>query len=239
MKHLILILSTLIVVGCQIKIYDSSDNNRLLIKGYKLPLIKDTIPIFRWKYYAYGEFVSKTCKFRLINDGSYRGTSKYYYHTGNIAGKDRYKNGKLNGRHISYYHDGKVEMIAYFKNDRNYGSYKVYYPSGVISVAGNYGKIRNLEFEGTEIDTNIIKATETIEVGTWTKYDSLGVKTEEGRYSGDGILIYEPPEMIVNGIHVGGGIKIIPLKEGKWYYYHKGLIVGIEVYKNGKLISFE
>jgi antitoxin component YwqK of YwqJK toxin-antitoxin module len=133
-----------------------------------------------------------------------------YYSNGSLIYKGKYKDGKKDGNWKKYYINGQLEEDFNYTDDKKNGSCKEYFDNGVLSSEANYnndettGKYKAYDTDGKlqaeyEMSKGKIKSAiyydknggKIAEIDgrktefTLTKYNALGIKTEEGLVSKD------------------------------------------------------
>ncbi len=152
-------------------------------------------------------------KNNIIQDGIY----SWSYKTGEPAGEEVFKNGKLNGEFKWFYKNGRVSRAGSYKDGKRDGEFKWYFQSGEIAQEGSYKMgLKNGIFKIYH-DNGQIKELFTFvnnkRHGLYQQFYDTGTIKVEGNFKNN-------------------------LKEGKFIlYFESGEEAGIKVYKGGQLIS--
>jgi len=150
-----------------------------------------------------------------IEDGIYTWT----YKTGEPAGQETYNNGKRDGDFKFLYKSGKTSKEGTYKNGKKDGAIKLYYETGKLAEEGTY--------------------KDGLKSGEFTLYYPTGEAKERftcvnDRRHGQYQQFYQSGTIKMEGLYKNG------IKEGNFNkYFESGEDAGIQVYKNGALISGE
>lgn len=171
-------------------------------------------------------------------NNAYTGGFKRYYENGVVA-QDKTFNaaGKTEGKVVYNYPNGKPELVFDSSNGQENGKLVRYYNNGSIKEETSFagGKAD----EATRKDYKIVGKEEDL-----SKYEAK-VKvatTAENLTTNDPIKeikdgyqkLYDDQKRLVQDGEFKGG----KLANGKWYKYDKnGLILKVEIYKNGKYFA--
>ena len=159
-------------------------------------------------------------------DGDKQGNWKYYFESGKIRAKGKFKKNRRDGKWIFYYENNTKEQIGEYINGRYNKIWRWYYKDGSLAREENYyrGKENGDFIEFDEFGNEIVIGfyIEGNKEGEW-KYN-VGDHTEIGKYQNnlkEGIWNY----YYLNGKLYFKGNYIQGYADGKHKYY----------YKNGKL----
>ena len=74
-----------------------------------------------------------------------------YYEYGQLLGKCKFKDGKVNGNFTLYYSTGQLQAESIFKDGKPNGKLKIYYPDGKLQSESEYknGKLIDPNFKGS------------------------------------------------------------------------------------------
>ena len=218
--------------------------------GYWVYLGKD-------KPHLKGYNPNDTLEYGLYKNNRKDSTWNKYYPNNIIKLKANYLNNRAFGNFTKYYPTGKVMEVATWKLNKYIDLYTYFYENGCIQTQKFFNE--NGQAEWTKIFKNNCNSNVSLK-GDLIKMDSTGVykqiiKPDSTYVYNDSLNdpIIKPPISIKphfkpNGYNkvynknkdlwMDGMFKNGKLWEGKKYNYDKdGLLISIEVYKNGKYIS--
>lgn len=216
---------------------------------------KDNKKVGMWKtYYASGKLKSEiehknnrpSGKYityyengKIEEEGNWKngintGTFKRYYPNGQVAQEKTFnESGKTQGKVTYYYSNGKKELEFSSNNGVEEGEMTRYYPNGDVKEKKTFagGKVN----PGTEKEFKMVNPPVTLDDGVPDKVattdpnlkaNEADVKVKDGYNK-----LYDDQKRLVQDGEFKGG----KLFNGKWYKYDKnGLLIKIEIYKNGK-----
>ncbi len=152
-------------------------------------------------------------KNNIIQDDVY----SWQYKTGERAGEEVFKNGKLNGEFKWFYKNGKVSKIGAYKDGKKDGEFKWYFESGEIAQEGQYkaglkNGIFKIYYDNGQVK-EIFNYINNKKHGLYQQLYDTGTIRVEGNFRNN-------------------------LKDGKFiFYFESGEEAGMKIYKNGELIS--
>jgi antitoxin component YwqK of YwqJK toxin-antitoxin module len=161
------------------------------------------------------------------------GSFKRYHPNGQVAQEKTFsEQGKSTGKTTYYYPNGKKELEFSTNNGVEEGEMVRYYPNGDVKEKKNFngGKVEaGSEKEFKMVNPAVKLEEEPTKVATTDpnlKANEADVKVKDGYNK-----LYDDQKRLVQDGEFKGG----KLFNGKWYKYDKnGLLLKIEVYKNGK-----
>jgi antitoxin component YwqK of YwqJK toxin-antitoxin module len=205
--------------------------------------------------------------FGYEKDGDFipHGPARYYYPTGELLGKRRFEEGKLNGPAIDYYKNGMLKVISAFRNDSVVGEYKTYHDQGVVEAWCKYenGGINGVLYmfynNGTLKSTSFF--VNGIQQGNDTTYNESGDIWKIEQYENDllhgpSITLHHNGKPASEFIFSEGLLIAVsfvkspegrPLEPGDFedgngivnFYNESGLLKGFSKYKNGREVWYK
>lgn len=166
----------------------------------------------------------------------YSGAFKRYYEDGTLEQEKTFDaNGKAKGKVTYYFPNGQKELEFTTSNGKETGKAVRYYPNGDVKEVISFEDGEALEFENKKMVNKPVEAGEGIKVTDKNSPVAQGEVNEAQQEVKDG---YAKRFNENNDILMDGEFKKGKLWNGKWYKYDKnGLLIKIEVYKNGKYVG--
>lgn len=171
-------------------------------------------------------------------NNSYQGGFKRYYENGQVAQEKNFNaEGKTTGKVVYYYPNGKKELEFNSNNGQEEGELTRFYPNGDVKEKMNFdgGKVNEQsrkEFKMVNPAVDITKFEKPTKTATT---DATLTTNDPKKEIKDGYQkLYDDQKRLVQDGEFKGG----KLFNGKWYKYDKnGLILKVEIYKNGKYFA--
>lgn len=171
-------------------------------------------------------------------NNAYTGGFKRYHENGQLAQEKTFNAaGKTEGTVKYYYPNGKPELVFESSNGQENGKLTRYYPNGDVKEEMNFagGKVD----EASRVEKKMVNPPVDL-----SKYEkptkeaktdaSLTTNIKEKEIKDGYQKLYDEQKRLVQD----GEFKDGKLFNGKWYKYDKnGIILKVEVYKNGKYFA--
>ncbi len=186
-----------------------------------------------WEYYyETGELKAKG-KFK---NNQKTGEWTYYYIDGKVEQKGKFNKDKIDSKWVWYYSNGKVWREEYYEMGKEEGSFIEYNDSGQVILKGQY-------LDGERTGYWIYQAGDVMEEGnyvegqrdsTWKAYYANGKLFYKGNYV-QGLPDRKFFWYYPNGKLKTEGYYVTGRKERKWYYFdEEGLLYLTVAYRNDK-----
>jgi len=208
------------IEGAEINFYNGTTKVaiwKLLSSGifkYEGELINGDIKVFSGEK---DNVISSVYKIKnnIIQDNIY----EWFYKTGEKAGEEIFKSGKLNGEFKWYYKNGKVSRTGNYKDGKKHGEFKWFFESGNMAQEGKYNTglkcgVFKIYYENGQLK-ELITFVNNKRNGLYQQFYDTGTIKVEGNFKNN-------------------------LKDGEFIlFFESGEQAGKKVYKNGELISEE
>lgn len=116
------------------------------------------------KWYTNGNIAQR----QHYKDGKLDGNAFTWYYEGEVASEGSYRDNKLEGTYKEYYRNGDTKCETFYVKGKKDGLWRKWYESGQLKIEGSYGK-------GTKI-------------GVWRYYDEDGNITRMNWFKKNGYL---------------------------------------------------
>lgn len=164
----------------------------------------------------------------------YNGSFKRYYEDGTLEQEKTFdSNGKAKGKVVYYYPNGKKELEFSSSNGKETGEATRYYPNGDVKEVITFDSGDALEFNNKKMVNAPVKVKSTVKQKN--SPTAQGEVNEAHKDIKDGYAkrFNENKDILMDGEFKKG-----KLWNGKWYKYDEnGLLLKIEIYKDGKYIG--
>lgn len=164
----------------------------------------------------------------------YNGAFKRYYEDGTLEQEKTFDaNGKAKGKIVYYYPNGKKELEFNSENGKETGVATRYYPNGDVKEVISFENGDALEFRDKKMVNKPVEVKETIKQKNSPTAQGKVNEAHQDIKDGYAKRFNENKDILMDGEFKGG-----KLWNGKWYKYDEnGLLLKIEIYKNGKYIG--
>ena len=209
------------------------------------------------KYFSNGKLQNEI----TYKSGRPNGFAKIYYENGNLKEEGLWKGNKWIGNYKYYYENGTIyHEFDYNEKGKRSGPQKYYYETGQIMIEGEWlegkesGMLKEYYEDGSVKSEKFFNNGAIDPESTITYEQEVPEEEVKPEPVGKGVVVEkdEAPRTIApfdgNGYHKlynknrviskDGVFKNHKLVDGKWYRYNSdGILLRIEVYKNGNLIG--
>lgn len=164
----------------------------------------------------------------------YSGPFKRYYEDGTLEQEKTFdENGKAKGKVVYYYPNGKKELEFSSIDGKETGEATRYYPNGDIKEVISFDNGDALEFRDKKMVNKPVEVKTTIKQKNSPTAQGEVNAAHQDIKDGYAKRFNENKDILMDGEFKGG-----KLWNGKWYKYDgNGLLLKIEIYKNGKYIG--
>lgn len=171
-------------------------------------------------------------------NNAYTGNFKRYHENGQVAQEKTFNAaGKTEGTVKYYYPNGKPELVFDSSNGQENGKLTRYYPNGDVKEEMNFAAGKADESSRVEkkmVNPPVDLAKFDKPQKTATTAENLTTNDPKKEIKDGYQKLYDEQKRLVQDGEFKGG----KLHNGKWYRYDKnGIILKVEVYKNGKYFA--
>lgn len=164
----------------------------------------------------------------------YNGAFKRYYEDGTLEQEKTFDaNGKAKGKVVYYYPNGKKELEFTSANGKETGVATRFYPNGDVKEVISFENGDALEFRDKKMVNKAVEVKETVKQKNSPTAQGEVNEAHQDIKDGYAKRFNENKDILMDGEFKKG-----KLWNGKWYKYDEnGLLLKIEIYKNGKYIG--